>query len=140
MDRASRPTPPLFDALDSGDMAAFKELLPPADVNAPGQEGASPLMSAARWGYLEAASMLLACQGIDVNARAEDGSTALMLAADAGGMEMLSLLMASPRIDLRAKDRLGCDAARRAALAGHEGAAKAVKSRAAAAGKSSGAP
>ena len=76
-----------------------------ADKNARGEDGMTPLMSAAQAGHAEPVKKLIAA-GADVNARhAASGMTALMFAAQNGHAEVVDALVAGKAaIDVRDND------------------------------------
>lgn len=70
----------LFDALESNDVNAVREILKKgADVNAKGENGMTPLMYASGAELIQ----LLIDHGADVNAKSDRGYTALMISYEA---------------------------------------------------------
>jgi ankyrin repeat protein len=75
------PADDVYQAIRANDLARLKTLVRArADANAPGDQGETPLMSAAAVGSIEAMRFLLE-QGADVNAQNAFGSTALVWSA-----------------------------------------------------------
>ncbi len=81
----------LIQAIHESDVAAVeKALVRGADVNKPGQSGATPLMEAAIWSNT-ACMRLQLNHGADVNAANQAGATALMWSG--GDLEKVRLLL-----------------------------------------------
>jgi uncharacterized protein len=84
LDRGGNPNRYFYAAINAGSIDCTKVMLARgANVNLAGEEGVTPLMTAARVTYRGGVEMtaLLIKHGADVNAKASRGSTALMYAA-----------------------------------------------------------
>ncbi|HEX5833120.1 MAG TPA: ankyrin repeat domain-containing protein [Pyrinomonadaceae bacterium] len=86
-------TDALFRATIEGNTDMVRSLVsgPGADVNATNEQGATPLLEAARYGHEDVARVLIAA-GADVNVEDEDGKTALMLAVQGNHDEVVGVL------------------------------------------------
>jgi ankyrin repeat protein len=84
----------LGEAISSGNFAEIKRLVKSgADVNALGEDGGSPLSSAAFHGQLEHVRFLLQ-NGANLTRKNRDGNTPLHVAAFMGRVEIVKLLLA----------------------------------------------
>ncbi|HUX73097.1 MAG TPA: quinoprotein dehydrogenase-associated putative ABC transporter substrate-binding protein [Steroidobacteraceae bacterium] len=101
------PDRELQDAVTADDGARVGYLLKVgAHVEARDGDGYTPLINAARFGFLDIARSLIAHKA-DVNQRDADGWTALLYAAYAGDPRMIKLLLASgAQIDVKGGDGL----------------------------------
>ena len=95
-----------FDAIKQNDIEAVEVLLEEGvDVNAKDNYGATPLISAAFFGYTEIAELLLEA-GADPNIKDKDGWTPLMIAAMDGKTGVVKLLLKAGA-DPNAKNKEG---------------------------------
>lgn len=64
----------------------------------------SQLFTAAKWGHLQVAELLLANKSLDVNMRDSSGKTPVYIAAENGHVEIIKLFRTSPRCRLNDED------------------------------------
>ncbi len=114
---------PLHDAARSGDVSRVEQLVGQgADVNARGNNDATPLLVAALEGH-RAVVELLIDQGANINARNKGGLTPLHAAAYQGHMDVVELLLAKGAKINDANNRFGITPLHAAAEQAHEAVA-----------------
>jgi ankyrin repeat protein len=97
------------DAAASGDRSELRRQISRGiSINAPGEDGMSPLMVAARAGRATTVEFLLSC-GADVNARHPNWGTALMMAAYGGHADIVDALL-QHGADLSPRNMIGSNA------------------------------
>ncbi|KAL7461387.1 hypothetical protein ACHAXS_003047, partial [Conticribra weissflogii] len=83
----------------------------PKWIDAPSDEGVTPLLAAASEGHLAVLSLLLSPPGdlpaADVNAKDKEGTNSLMAAAARGHLECVRALLSAPGIDVNAQNADG---------------------------------
>jgi hypothetical protein len=78
---------------------------PDIDVNAPNDQGLTPLHLAAEFGRTETVNALLGVPGININAANHFGDTSLHLAALNGRTETVNVLLGAPGINVNTANR-----------------------------------
>merc|ERR1712137_955541 len=84
----------VWDAAADGNLDKIKQKLANGVVAVDGQDanGKTPLMEAARWGYLEVVTYLKE-QGADINKTTTEGATPLHIAAEGGHNDIVNYLL-----------------------------------------------
>ena len=108
--------PPIFDAIDRGDLATVRAMLNdnPELVFSKKTHALTTLHQTAERGNAEIVKLLLTRKA-DVHAKDQRGNTPLMLAAGTGAVEVVEMLLAN-KADIHAKGECGATALQYAAL------------------------